>query len=331
MTTTSAEELTTDRQHDVMSIDAQSSRDSSGLFCNAVENLREALVLIAIAMPSHTIRPRGRLRQCAYCDRVFTKEEHLRRHQRAHTGEKPFKCRTCGKSYARSDVLFRHLQTHSIMGADINHRYSEASKGERPRDYIRRKSLDATVEECDSSTGSKEISIPTPERRSRATIGTRILRNDQRPSQAQSLPSAVPSSTLAPFHPQSPSQTMADPDTDTMMPSAESQIPDVSLEDSLGGVVFEDGDIMQLVPDLIPHGMAGSEASAESSNDRCAPDPLQLLHVDKPKSPRQHMIQSQATRSIQDVESDQRESQLDHLPFEISQMLESQLDIELEL
>lgn len=123
---------------------------------------------------------------------------------------------------------------------------------------------------------------------------------------------------------------MADPDIDTMMLSAEPQRPDVLLGDSLSGVIFEDGHIVQLVPDLIPNGVAGSEASAESSNDRCAPDPFHILHAGKPESPRQHMIQSQATRSIQDVESDQRESPVDPLPFEISQMLESQLDIELE-
>lgn len=123
---------------------------------------------------------------------------------------------------------------------------------------------------------------------------------------------------------------MADPDTDTMMPSAEPHRPDVSLQDSLNGVIFEDGHIMQLVPDLIPHDMTGSEASAESSNDRCAPDPLHIFHVGKPESPRQHMSQSQATRSIQGVENEQRESTIDRLPFEVSQMLESQLDIELE-
>ncbi|KIL94282.1 hypothetical protein FAVG1_02845 [Fusarium avenaceum] len=35
-------------------------------------------------MPANIARPRGRQRRCAYCDRVFTKEEHLKRHERAH-------------------------------------------------------------------------------------------------------------------------------------------------------------------------------------------------------------------------------------------------------
>ncbi|KIW79268.1 hypothetical protein Z517_05880 [Fonsecaea pedrosoi CBS 271.37] len=53
-----------------------------------------------------------RNKKCLYCDRKFGKAEHLKRHQRAHTGEKPFKCSHCGREYARSDVLMRHIRNH---------------------------------------------------------------------------------------------------------------------------------------------------------------------------------------------------------------------------
>lgn len=57
-------------------------------------------------------KAREREKQCSYCDRSFTKEEHLKRHERSHTGEKPFKCHKCDRRYGRSDVLVRHLQIH---------------------------------------------------------------------------------------------------------------------------------------------------------------------------------------------------------------------------
>ncbi|XEV04702.1 hypothetical protein FSHL1_009989 [Fusarium sambucinum] len=94
-------------------------------------------------MPGHITRPRGRPRQCAYCDRVFTKEEHLKRHERTHTGERPFKCYKCGKTYARSDVLFRHSQSHTSTGGN-------GQNDERPR----RPSSDAILLE-DGSTVSR--------------------------------------------------------------------------------------------------------------------------------------------------------------------------------
>ncbi|PVH69489.1 hypothetical protein DL98DRAFT_625011 [Cadophora sp. DSE1049] len=51
-------------------------------------------------------------RKCNYCERRFRKVEHLKRHERSHTGEKPFKCTQCSKRFSRSDVLCRHQKGH---------------------------------------------------------------------------------------------------------------------------------------------------------------------------------------------------------------------------
>ncbi|KAK1657457.1 hypothetical protein BDP55DRAFT_721395 [Colletotrichum godetiae] len=50
--------------------------------------------------------------ECTYCNRKFTKKEHLKRHERAHTGAKPFKCAICQRSFSRGDVLTRHIRGH---------------------------------------------------------------------------------------------------------------------------------------------------------------------------------------------------------------------------
>ncbi|KAI3572669.1 hypothetical protein IWW34DRAFT_636984, partial [Fusarium oxysporum f. sp. albedinis] len=42
---------------------------------------------------------------CPQCDHAFKKREHLVRHVRSHTKEKPFVCDICSKSYGRRYAL----------------------------------------------------------------------------------------------------------------------------------------------------------------------------------------------------------------------------------
>ncbi|RSH89738.1 hypothetical protein EHS25_001724 [Saitozyma podzolica] len=54
------------------------------------------------------------------CDKTYKKAADLERHERIHTGELKYTCRVCGKRYARSDVLSRHLvQTHGEQAPTI--------------------------------------------------------------------------------------------------------------------------------------------------------------------------------------------------------------------
>ncbi|CAL1207060.1 unnamed protein product [Candida parapsilosis] len=47
---------------------------------------------------------------CSVCTRAFARLEHLKRHERAHTNEKPYQCAACGRCFARRDLVLRHQQ-----------------------------------------------------------------------------------------------------------------------------------------------------------------------------------------------------------------------------
>ncbi|KAI7905889.1 uncharacterized protein BX663DRAFT_498022, partial [Cokeromyces recurvatus] len=102
--------------------------------------------------------PKSKLFQCtgyADCNMVFTRSEHLARHSRKHTGEKPFKCIVpeCNKAFSRYDNMMQHTQTHR------NHNYQVISNA--AKEYYRKEKSRSTRTQT-SKNNNKEIKETVP-------------------------------------------------------------------------------------------------------------------------------------------------------------------------
>ncbi|KAF2453168.1 hypothetical protein BDY21DRAFT_388223 [Lineolata rhizophorae] len=64
----------------------------------------------AAAVPDtdHSAGKKRKRFQCQHCQRLFARLEHLQRHERTHTLEKPFCCTLCDHRFTRRDLLIRH-------------------------------------------------------------------------------------------------------------------------------------------------------------------------------------------------------------------------------
>ena len=64
--------------------------------------------------PDNSMQPSNtRLYSCGKCNKSYARLDHLSRHVRMHTQEKPYQCQICSKAFARADLLKRHTLGHS--------------------------------------------------------------------------------------------------------------------------------------------------------------------------------------------------------------------------
>lgn len=77
---------------------------------NRLNLQRDVLPLIVSSMDKAHV--------CPHCNKRFKRLEHVKRHERSHTQEKPFACSIdgCGRFFSRSDNLKAHEKTHYKKG-----------------------------------------------------------------------------------------------------------------------------------------------------------------------------------------------------------------------
>lgn len=78
------------------------------------------------------------------CDRFnqpFHNRASLNAHIRRHTGERPFVCNQCQKSFSRSDALSKHLKSHSDSGIECPNENFGLNDNFGPIDYILKNAL----------------------------------------------------------------------------------------------------------------------------------------------------------------------------------------------
>lgn len=137
--------------------------------------------------------PSGKLRLfvCKICTRAFARQEHLDRHERSHTKEKPYECGICDKTFSRRDLLIRHAQkVHGGNCGDSIKRKkikSLSSQSTTNNDIIKRrnsKSINKTVHQRKNDKSRKN------------SIATTILNSPNSSNSSNSNSNSLTSSPL---------------------------------------------------------------------------------------------------------------------------------------
>lgn len=199
--------------------------------------------------------------QCGLCQSTFTRQEHLRRHVRSHTTEKPYHCLQCEKSFSRLDVLHRHNQSHGSRPFNSQTRANSrackecaACRVRCPRGNPCSRCFQRQVPCVYPSARKRKVltddtihGYTSPKRKSASSSGRTSLRFEQ---DQQSMALAGPISTL---NPSGPGPQIEALDATASSLAAENNREWLSLQNSGEFTEPSPGLVNGVIPEFDPH------------------------------------------------------------------------------
>ncbi|OQV05163.1 Zinc-finger double domain-containing protein [Cladophialophora immunda] len=202
-------------------------------------------------LPQPPQQPKRPDKTCEICGRSFSRNEHLVRHRRTHTSERPFDCPFCDTNFPRADVKDKHMKRfHTSQGLeDYRSKKARSSQRERSRlacDQCRRGKLKCDNHHPCQACRNKHLSCTV----SSSSRGPGRPRNHEGPEQRLDQ-DGIPSENALDFFEllEGPTESMADFGPTFMTPS----IPGRSTTtESCQPTVQPDGQ-GSLIPNIIGH------------------------------------------------------------------------------